>query len=998
MIRSARSAWWFAALVLAVGGGAWWLLQSHDSEESTPRRELRGAAPETPAAAPAAPTAERTALDAAPVAPAAKSAPSDYVAALGGFTGRLLEPDLTPARLLPVSIVEFEPSGWLLDTAALLEETKPIPPLEKARALTGDDGRFELHGIEPRSANLLGIDLGGPRSAFRVIDRSAVTGEMVDLGDLVLEPYVTFTGRVIDDEGQPVAGARVRATNLPSIVAQFGIEEIRRGCGVMVELPSADKKGSPKCFEVPPVVWEYERLLPIPTTTSGDDGRFELPGVPLGLVTVIADKLGWHAASKSMPSGKGPKRDVRDLILTSGYVLHGVVVRGDGTPVAGVEILAGIRSALAPVPVALMQPAGRTDSNGAFSLSGLPTGSDGYIATRLTRGQPWNVHGPYSAVDEELRVELSPPSGFTVRLHDAGGAPIELAASVDHPLELFIAPDPIEGGAPLPPILAPPMMKLTEVESIGPGRVRVTGLDFGVYRLIGRAPGLALAQTKVTVAEPPQEFELAFEAANTLEIHVVRKSDAKPLDWAFASLCPEGFFERPVARGRTNPQGLITLDRIPAGKYVLTVQHPAQATQELKIEIPCAPVTVALPLGGNLKGRISDRGRAPGKSLFVIVMQDGVRRPDAAMPTFSASTEDGDYAVVNLEVGKYKLEVRDRIVGKGPLALFETMQDDPLIKAEFEIREGETTTLDLDTIGLDDGPVASLSGSVLINGVPKADLSVRLEGKKRITAKTDESGRFLFETAPAGKTTLSIQGMRGEGDLLSLASVLHREEFELAGGEHRELQLALEVASVGGWVSGPGVITAGLPATVILRSPDGGPGQFATTNMLTGGYEFLYVPRGHYDLVVSKRGAAPFSQPIDVDPAHGDVTVDIALVDSIHVAGRFALPEGEAAPEPQQGQSPFGGGGFLRLVNSDGSPAGYGRLDWTNSTFTVDDCAPGTFDAQLFLGTRTFVARGLVVPAHGSDDLFLQFEKPKEGETIAPPFGGPRGGRGRRGN
>ena len=974
MTRSSRALFSLVSLLLLLAAGAVWWLRGDDLELRS--NDHPGAASSDAAAV--AP-AEAAGAERAAVARAARGAPragppESFQRALGAFRGRLLEPDLTPAIGLPVAAVEFEVSRFLLDAEVLLDAAHGPPSLQSARSVSAEDGTFHLAGLEPRALHLLGIDLGGPRSAFRVIDVSPVSGETTDLGDIVLEPFVTFVGRVIDEDERPVPGARVRATNLPAIVFQFGIEDVRRGCGVMVEVLE-----SPKAFEIPPIVWEFEKLVPIPTTLTDEEGRFRLPGVPLGMVTVAADKAGFRAATRTTPSGKGPERSVSDLVLAAGFELAGVVVSGAETPVAGIEVLAGIRSPAIPLPVALLQPAGRTDEKGRFAVGGLPPGSDAYVATRASRGQPWNVHGPYATDSGGLRVQLRPPSGLLVRMRDEGGALVEEA-------ELFIAPDPIEEGAPLPPILAPPMQRLTEVATIEPGLARITGLDAGKYRLIGRARGFALAQLQIEVVEPPREFELLFQRAHVVEVTVVRGRDAQPLEWAFASLCPEGIFERPIARGRTDEEGRVALARVPAGKYLLTVQHPAQATQELPVVVPSPPLTVALPLGGSLKGRAHDRGADPGKSLFVILTRKDPPRPDAGMPTFSATAETGHFFVPNLEAGSYRHELRDRIVGKGPLALFETLRDDPLARGEFEIREGETTEIEVDVSGAADGPVAELHGSVWINGVPTGDLSIRVEGRRKVTVKSDERGDWRFETVPAGKSVLTVQGLKEGGDLLQFGAVMHREELELAAGESRRIDLNLAVAAVRGRVRGPGPLPAGLGTMVILRSPAGAGGQFTTTNPLTGSFEFAHVPRGEYDLLVRRSGAAPFTTSIVVEPSHGDVECNAELTASVAARGRVVLPEGEAAPTEDEAQGRVGG--FLTLIDGEGRPAGRGRIDWKTAEFVVDDCAAGEYTAQLFLRRdRGLVARRVVIPAAGASDLVLRFEPPREGEALVNPFG-----------
>jgi hypothetical protein len=978
MTRTPRALLVFSLLLALIGAGAFLFLRGGPGRlPQASRAHEAPAAQDVPAPVESAPSREAVA-PAPPPAPATEAPPS-YVAALGAFTGRLLEKDLTPVAGLKVSAVEFDLERYLLEPSVLLEESHAPPPIESAHAVSGEDGRFTLAGLEPRAIHMLGVDLAGPRATFRVIDTNPITGEVVDLGDIVLEPFVTFVGRVVNEEREPVAGARVRATNLPALIFQFGVADVRRGCGVM-----ADVLGSPKAFDLPPVVWEFEKLLPIPTTQSDAEGKFELKGVPLGMVSIVADKVGWRAAVKTTPSGQAPIRKVGDVMLSEGAALGGTVVDGAGVPVAGVEVLAGIRIGAAPVPVALLQPAGRTNERGEFKLGGLPAGDDAYVATRASRGQPWRVHGPLAAAESGLKIELSPPSGFLVRLHDAAGAPVADA-------ELFIAPDPLEGGVPLPPIFAPPMQKLTEVSDAGDGTKRVVGLDAGKYQLIGRAAGFALATANVVAGDPPPTCELVFQPANQVEVTVVRAKDRHPLEWAFASLAPKGMFERPVARARSDSEGHLELARVPAGQYVLSVHHPAQATLDLDVTVPTPPLTVELVVGGNLKGRLLDRGKPPGRSLFVILLPRGAEQPDQMLPTFTASADTGDFVAMNLAVGDYRFEVRDRLVGKGPLALFQTMRDDPLARGEFTIKEGETTEVAVDVAG-GDGPMAELYGTVWMNGVLAPDVSVRVEGPRNRTVKSDADGNYRFDALPAGKSKVLVEGLK-DGDFFSLASVVHREEVELSGGESRRLDLILEVVALRGRVTGPGPLPAGLGTFVILRDAAAGANQMTTPNPLTGSYEFLHVPAAKYDLMVRRPGAAPFTATFEIDPKRGDVEYDVALEPSIAVRGRVVLPEG-VAPLGKDAR------GLLMLIDAEGRPAGRGQVDGRTLDYSIDDANPGDYRVQLFRGDGsgdTYVARAVTIPSGGSSNLTLTFEVPAQDEKLVKPtFGPERPGRTRR--
>ena len=92
-----------------------------------------------------------------------------------------------------------------------------LPPTERwndwavASATTAPDGTFLLRGARPSSLQLIGVDLRGERPWMKVMDDYLHPGAQTDLGDIVLPPVAPISGRVVDDEGAPIAGARVRA-------------------------------------------------------------------------------------------------------------------------------------------------------------------------------------------------------------------------------------------------------------------------------------------------------------------------------------------------------------------------------------------------------------------------------------------------------------------------------------------------------------------------------------------------------------------------------------------------------------------------------------------------------------------------------------------------------------------------------------------------------------------------------------------------------------------
>ena len=94
---------------------------------------------------------------------------------------------------------------------------KPPSPLT-----TGPDGRFELRVVaHPMLRFILEVACEGcvPRTAHW----SRLTpNQIVDMGDIALAKGYRVSGKIVDSDGRPVAGVRVRLTGLPLRIGDRG--------------------------------------------------------------------------------------------------------------------------------------------------------------------------------------------------------------------------------------------------------------------------------------------------------------------------------------------------------------------------------------------------------------------------------------------------------------------------------------------------------------------------------------------------------------------------------------------------------------------------------------------------------------------------------------------------------------------------------------------------------------------------------------------------------
>ncbi len=129
-----------------------------------------------------------------------------------------------------------------------------ITPTGDRHAQSDEDGAFRFTDLAPTAANLLVVSKGHVPREIGV----AIAGDGrrdVDLGRITLSEGGAVEGEVVDEEGEPVAGARVALGRVPTY------------------LPLGP--------------------LPLGVTSTGHDGRFRLEDLPEGDAVIQAYKVGY---------------------------------------------------------------------------------------------------------------------------------------------------------------------------------------------------------------------------------------------------------------------------------------------------------------------------------------------------------------------------------------------------------------------------------------------------------------------------------------------------------------------------------------------------------------------------------------------------------------------------------------------------------------------------------------------------------------------------------
>lgn len=229
-------------------------------------------------------------------------------------TGRVLDPAGTP-----VAGAKVVWEAYRTDEETLVDETAGAAPAAIGETVTDAEGRFKVvldkAGVEVAlrilPGTLAGALLGGPYDST----------EDAALGDIELPAVEKLSGRVTDDAGKPVAGARVRAHG-----------------------------GLP--FEDGDVTLYAD-------ATTGADGSFTIPNAPAGAGRVTARALGYSPATQT---SFRERPTAARLTLKSGGSVAGTVLDPAGKPVEGAVVVSG-------------SLATRTDASGAFRIAGVPAGA-----------------------------------------------------------------------------------------------------------------------------------------------------------------------------------------------------------------------------------------------------------------------------------------------------------------------------------------------------------------------------------------------------------------------------------------------------------------------------------------------------------------------------------------------------------------------------------------------------------------------------------------------
>lgn len=808
--------------------------------------------------------------------------PLSFRKALGGFKGRVVDEDGAPVLRVPVELYGMSFLDIFKDPEILMKESTYSLKVKYAKTFTGEDGTFLLDGVFPRAFYALSIDGAGSCSHARVIDHLPNPGEIVDLGDVVLPHHAVLLGRVVDENGAPVPGARVRAASLPPTVWFTGVQDFQKG-GSFYFNPS-------DCFGILvvdplPIFHELYNKLPFPSTLSESDGTFRLEGIPRGVVNVLFDKPDYMTTQRGpVSTGRGGETDLGDLTIKSGTTLRGEVVDEEGNPLPNVEVRVG--SVYSTERFVVLQPALITGEDGTFTQGGIAN-HFAMVLTRRFPGDCWTVYDPFNPASETETFIMSEAYDLKVSVRDERGVLVKGA-------ELKIKNDQSWEN---PHFLNPPLVPEKRMERPEPGVIIVRDLSPGPYEILVHASGYAVSRAAVELEEGSHlETEVHLRRAYSVPVRVLLKETEEPVEWAevYSWVDFDDFVLNPtsMSRGRTDREGRAILKNMAAGKYKITAAHPQYPVIDSEITIPTDKEhLILLEPGGAVEGVVypGTKNLDPPYMLFM-EFEERCGDPHGDAPRILATDMEGKFRVTDLSAGIWRIQVRRRLFDQNPAGFLEVVDQPYLHRHRVEVMSGETTYVEIVNGGENTGPSGTVTGRVTVNGAPVEGSRLTLGKIRWLVAELDVDGRYTLENVPIGKHLFSLYVPTGRPPIsldrkvtVETNAILY-EDFNILTGS---------ITGSLAYTDGEG--SPGEDIEVYIRTEDeNSPYRvyMATRTDKDGAFAFETVPMGIYKVDCrSDEFSSPLISGVKVFPGKAAGPIVLKGPRPITVTGQLILPE-----------------------------------------------------------------------------------------------------------
>lgn len=696
-------------------------------------------------------TASLGAPEATPVAETKPPAvPESYLRALAGVRGRLLEADGSPTAHTAITLLAWDRGHLTTSLAAARSPDGPFP--ESGRTTTDAEGRFAFDRIEPAAIHALAVDAGGPRSTLKGIDVPLVSGTMLDLGDIRLGAAAELSGRIVDDAGAPVAGARIRVVpNLP-IVLGATIERVTSSTLVLTE-----HGDSPQIESLP--IWMRRLLphLPLPTARSNEHGAFEVNGAPSGSQVLWVDAAGFVPAMFGpFVLEDGKPRDAGTLELGTGDVLGGTITDAGARPLSGIELAMGTTG---PLPdFAFLSERTTTNESGRFAFAHVPQSGTPKIVARPSRASHWRALPIPSGAREDLPWTLPDIGSHELHLRRGDGEPLGT-------LDVRIAPDTARNART--PFERDDEWETPEFTLDDNGKLSLRALLPGSYRAQLQIEGCGTTTLAFDVAVNSGPQDVLIAVPRSLEFRVVDDETDAPIEHASVVLFSPLDWMLEIAETRSDANGVARLAPVPleeSARVRLRVVHPSFAPMRSDVEIERGEITtIRLAHGGAIEGKFVCDGAPPAEPMLLVLTPSG-HGSALALPIFVAANARGEFQARGIPPDRYEWSAHPNLLAGDWRTLSQRVSRDarlletePEQRGRIAIESGETARLEVEITPRGSAKNGRIRGRVTSHGAPVRDARLHAStGRDRVQHPVDANGYYELEDVRPGRVVVTL--------------------------------------------------------------------------------------------------------------------------------------------------------------------------------------------------------------------------------------------------
>jgi RNA polymerase sigma-70 factor (ECF subfamily) len=672
------------------------------------------------------------------------------------LVGRLLAEVLAMGGKLQVAVAVLVFAG--LSVVVWREwrgESKGPAPADASREVAGSastDGASRAP--TPSGATRSALASEAPRSTSKA-----------DIDEIVFAGTIAVTGRVVDERGKPIEGARAECS-LPDVSARIeGVQHV------------VDEELHAHGF------WDAPCDPPRATTDSDVDGRFSIRGLRSGMpytLAIAAD--GFRTVTRAVPPsqygdttlGAGEVVRLHDIVLSRGGGVRVHVADARGADVGGAALFVGPW----PEKYGFLWPnprmrRGVTDAQGRGLLTLERSGRNWILASSRDEREAVAIDVAFDEAAPPVELRLEEGASLHVRVHDSGGHAL---AGV----RVWVRTSIAEHAATL----------TREATTDDVGGVDFHGLPDGSRTLYVDAPGGMPALTRettqsLTIAADTRDAEFTLATCHPpLAVRFVDAVDGTPVR-ASEMLVVDGEVDGPPSGsgrgGRDTPtRGIASLsadgmhgtvllsppighptgdDRMPreqqSERFRLIVDAHDHARTRLGPFDPeklsaTEPLTLALERGRRLRGTVRDGKGAPIPGARLHEIGPGPGRACNMFTWQECSTvraarcdRDGVYTLGPVAAGAHELVV-DATGFVSKVVAVELGESEP---APLDVELERGLTVDGEVHFEADEEPTSFEVVLQRRSAPAPDAGT-------LTTAPDDDGRFSFPALPPGEYAL----------------------------------------------------------------------------------------------------------------------------------------------------------------------------------------------------------------------------------------------------